>query len=122
MACACGRCARWSPACAPRASRPRNPRKAPRKTPRRSECFRESLKSPDLTGPVDVVFHAVEGARDYPDRADRVPLRGPELLPRSAGQDLAFLGAASARVGSRLAGRLLSAARGRFQLCEEGKA
>src|SRR3954447_11724479 len=123
MACACGRCARWSPACAPRASRPRKaPRIAPRTTRRRSERFRESLKSPDLTGPVDVVFHAVEGARDYPGGADRVPLRGPELLLRGAGQDLARLGAAAARVGSRLAGRLLSAARGRFQLCEEGKA
>ena len=96
--------------------------KPPRTTPRRSERVREHLKSPDLTGPVDVVFHAVEGARDYPDGADRVPLRGPELLSRSAGQDLARLGAAAAGVGSRLAGRLLSAARGRFQLCEEGEA
>ncbi|MGY4370947.1 hypothetical protein ACVW1A_007012 [Bradyrhizobium sp. LB1.3] len=121
-ACACGRCARWSPACAPRASRPKNPRKAPRTTPRRSKRFRESLKSPDLTGPVDVVFHAVEGARDYPDGADRVPLRGPELLSRSAGQDLARLGAAPTRARPRSSRRLLSAARGRRQLCEEGAA
>src|SRR6266702_6309403 len=122
-ACGCARCVRWSPACAPRASRPKKARrKAPRTTPRRSERSRESLKSPDLTGPVDVVFHAVEGARDYPDGADRVSLRGAELLPRGAGQDLARLGAAAAGARPRSGGLLLPAARGRFQLCEEGEA
>ena len=51
-----------------------------------------------------------------------MPLRRSELLPRGAGQDLAGLGAAPAGARPRSAGRLVSAARGRFQLHQEGKA
>ena len=38
----------------------------------------------DLTGQLDVVFHAVEGAGDHSDRANRLPVRGSELLSAGA--------------------------------------
>ena len=77
---------------------------------------------PDLTGQLDVVFHAVEGAGDHPDGAGGVPLRRSELLSRSHGQDLAEMGAAPSRARPRSAGRLAISARGRCQLGQEGQA
>ena len=41
----------------------------------------------DLTGQLDVVFLALEGDGDPADGADRVPVRGAELLPRGHRQD-----------------------------------
>ena len=93
----------------------------PRTRRRRAEPFR-APHSRDLTGQLDVVFHAVEGAGDHPDGAGGVPLRRPEFLLRSQGKDLAGLGAAASGARPRPAGRLLPSARGRFQLRQEGEA
>src|SRR3984957_18542036 len=65
----------------------------------------------NLTGQLDVVFHAVEGAGDHLDGAGGVPLRRSELLSRSPGEDLAAVGAAASGARPRPAARLLSAAR-----------
>src|SRR6516165_3263310 len=106
-----------SPTCAPRESPPRT---------RRPRADASARKAPhflwDLTSYLDVVFHAVEGARHYPDSAGGVPVRGAKFLPGSHRQRLAALGAAPSRARPRPAGRLLPAARGGLQLREEGKA
>jgi preprotein translocase subunit YajC len=65
---------------------------------------------------------AMEGAGDHSDRADRLPVRRSQLLSSGAGEDLAGVGAAAHRARPRSAGRLVFAARSRFQLREEGKA
>ena len=79
----------------------------PRTRRPRAEFSRAARIFLDLTGQLDVVFHAVEGAGDHSDGAGRVPLRRSEFLPRSQGQDLAGLGAAPPRARPRPAGRLV---------------
>ena len=57
----------------------------------------------DLTGQLDVVFYAVEGAGDRSDGACGLPVRRLQLLPRGQGQDLAGLGTAPSRARPRSA-------------------
>ena len=49
----------------------------------RELSFRSARHFPDLTGQLDVVFHAVEGAGDHSDGAGGVPVRRSEFLPEA---------------------------------------
>ena len=83
---------------------PAKEKAAPRTKRPRADFPRPAFS--DLTGQLDVVFHAVEGAGDHPDGAGGVSVRRSEFLSRSAGQDVAGMGAAPPGARPRFAGRL----------------